>query len=65
MLATIVNPKRIALAQAARVLHENQYKLTEQPQFSPEQTAEIAEVYTGVIDNIEAQLQELLVLLRD
>jgi hypothetical protein len=65
MLSTIVNPKRVALAQAARVLHENQYKLEEQPQFSKEQNAEIAEVYSGVIDSIEAQLQELLVMLRD
>lgn len=64
MLSTIVNPKHVALAQAARVLHENQYKLEEQPQFSKEQNAEIAEVYTGVIENIELQLQELLVILQ-
>ena len=65
MLATIVNPKRVALAQASRVLKENRYKIEDQPQFSPEQTVEIEEVYTGVIENIEAQLQELLVMLRD
>jgi hypothetical protein len=64
MLSTIVNSKRVALTQASRVLKENQYKLEEQPQFSAEQNAEIAEVYTGVIENIELQLQELLVMLQ-
>jgi hypothetical protein len=65
MLSTIVNSKRVALTQASRVLKENQYKLEEQPQFSVEQNAEIAEVYSGVIDSIELQLQELLAMLRD
>lgn len=57
-----INPKREALAQAARVLKENQYKLRNG--FSNEDADEVEAVYCGLIFDLETQLSELLALLR-